>query len=143
MHCTISVQCPGSSTAGARLACGAGLQPSLLLSRLFLAPVSALMLSRDKTGIIDVIKYTLGPRQSVWQPEPLSSSVEADTGPPINSMQVGSQPLDPGKGLWALGVLPLAPDIVEKGWQKGCLGLDSLGTLLSFTVFGEMGMVPV
>lgn len=79
----------------------------------------------------------------MWQPEPLSSSVEADIGPPINSMQVGSQSLDPGKGLWVLGVLPLTPDIVEKGWQKGCLGRDSLGTHLSFTVFGEMGTVPV
>lgn len=106
-------------------------------------PYQLLMLSRDKTGIIDVIKYTLGPRQSVWQPEPPSSSVEADIGPPINSMRVGSQPQDPGKGLWVLGVLPLASDIAEKGRQKGCLGLGSPGTLLSFAVFGEMGMVPV
>lgn len=81
------------------------------------------MLSRDKTGIIDVIKYTLGPRQSVWQPEPPSSSVEADIGPPINSMQVGSQPRDPGKGLWVLGVLPLASDIAEKGSRKAALAL--------------------
>lgn len=46
-----------------------------------------------------------------------SISVEADIGPPGNSMQVGSQPQDPGKGPWILGVLSLAPDIAER--RKG------------------------
>lgn len=104
-------------------------------------PCELLVLSRDKTGIIAVIKYTLGPRRSMWQPEPLSISVEADIGPPINSMQVGSQPQDPGKGPWVLGVLPLAPDFADR--REGAavelnFSLALLGTLLS-----EMGIVPV
>lgn len=76
----------------------------------------------------------------------LSISVEADIGPPINRMQVGSQPQDPGKGPWVLGVLPLAPDIAERregAAVEPCLSLALLGTLLSFPVFCEMGRVPV
>lgn len=90
---------------------------SLLLSRLFLLPRQLLMLSRDKTRIIDVIKYTSGPMRSMWLPEPLSSSVKADIGPPIDSMQVGSWPQDPGKGPWVLGVLPLAQTLQKE--EKG------------------------
>jgi hypothetical protein len=50
----------------------------------------------------------------------LSISVEADIGPPTNSMQVGSQPQDPGKGPWVLKLLPLAPALQreEKGRQS-------------------------
>lgn len=60
-------------------------------------------------------------------------------------MQVGSQPQDPGKGPWVLGLLPLAPDIAERreGAAELNLSLALLGTLLSFTVFCEMGRVPV
>lgn len=61
-------------------------------------------------------------------------------------MQVGSQPQDPGKRPWVLGVLPLAPDIAER--REGVavelnLSLALLGTLLTFTVFCETGIVLV
>lgn len=105
----------------ARLECGAGplhTSPrcSWLLCRL-LRP-----LSRDKTGIIDIIKYRSGPRRLAWwagPPFPATLSCYAGpalllgpaTGPPLGGMQAGSRPRDPGKETLVLGPGGLPPTL--------------------------------
>ena len=125
-----------------QLECGAGPLPSFPGCSWLLCQLLRL-LSRDKTGIIDIIKYTWGPRRSAWwagPPFPATLSCSARlamllgpaTGPPLGGMQAGSRPQDSGKktpaqGPWGLPQVP--PHRLPRGeegrgqWESWALPL--------------------
>lgn len=118
-----------SGVLWARLECGASPLPtspgcSLLFCQLLR------LLSRDKTGIIDIIKYAWSPRRLAgWAGPPSQQSCSAGpamllgpaTGPPLGGMRAGSRPRDSGKETLVLGPrgLPLTATSPGCRWDEG------------------------